>query len=113
MIIINSDSSPQKLKSWFLHGMAAKPKRIFDKQESLPSCRITEAENSCIDGLSCPVCCEAYCTHDDAKTPRILSSCGHTLCSGKPSTKPTIKNFVVRYGKCLVGCLQTKNIRYF
>jgi len=65
--------------------MAAKTSPVvFGKQESLPLCFIPKEEYSCMEGLMCPVCCEPYSTHDNAKTPRILSSCGHTLCSGKP-----------------------------
>ena len=68
--------------------MAAKPEaKLFltspNKQESWPTCIVRNGEDSGMEGLTCPVCCELYSTQDNVKSPRILSNCGHTLCSGK------------------------------
>ena len=73
--------------------MAAKPKSVlFGKQGSLPSLRTRKETDSYMEGhegVSCPVCCELYSSHENDKSPRILSSCGHTLCSGKHRTSST------------------------
>jgi hypothetical protein len=36
------------------------------------------------DSLECPLCMELYCDDDEAGllVPRILTSCGHTVCHG-------------------------------
>ena len=75
--------------------MAAKPiPLLFGKQESLPFNFIRNEEDSCIEGLTCPVCCELYSTQDNIKSPRILSSCGHTLCSGKIVARIVVCEFL-------------------
>jgi len=86
--------------------MAAMDISSLNKQRSMPSLMPSSFtkegdDESILGGLTCPVCCEAYSDLVDEKCPRILSNCGHTLCSGTLIT--LFVNLLIACKNCLLA----------